>query len=72
MELVLKNGKSVITRVDFPTGSPENPMSFQQVVDKFKSQARGTFTEDRINAIIEKVERFEKVTNVGELTQRLS
>jgi len=47
-------------------------MSFQQVVDKFKSQASGTLTEDRINAIIEKVDRIEKLTNIGELTQLLS
>ena len=72
VELVLKNGKSLVARVDFPSGSPENPMSFQQVVDKFKSQASGPLTEDRINAIIEKVERIEEVANIGELTQLLS
>ena len=72
VELILKNGKSLITRVDFPTGSSENPMSFQQVVDKFKSQARGTLNGDRINAIIEKVDKIEKLSNVGELTQLLS
>lgn len=71
VELVLKNGKSLIARIDFPTGSPENPMSFQQVVDKFKSQASGILTEDRINAIIEKVDRIEKLTNIQELTQLL-
>jgi 2-methylcitrate dehydratase PrpD len=72
VELVLKNGKSLIARVDFPTGSPENPMSFQQVVDKFKSQASGPLTEGRINAIIEKVDRIETLANVGEFTQLLS
>jgi len=72
VELVLRNGKSLTAKVDFPTGSSENPMSFQQVVDKFKSQASGTLTEDRINAIIEKVDGIEKLTDIGEFTQLLA
>lgn len=75
VEIVMKNGKAYTTRVDFPTGSPENPMCFKNVVKKFQSLAYGGLPKDRINAMIEmieKVDKIEKLANIGELTQLLS
>lgn len=72
VEIILNNGKKFEARVDFPTGSPENPMSFDQVVEKFESLTSKVVTKDRINAIIDMVERVEKLDDIQKLTRLLA
>jgi 2-methylcitrate dehydratase PrpD len=72
VEIILNHGKKFEARVDFPTGSPENPMSFDQVVEKFESLANKVVTKDRIDAIIDMVERVEKLDDIQKLTRLLA
>jgi 2-methylcitrate dehydratase PrpD len=72
VEIHLNNGKRFTRRVDFPTGSPENPMSFDQVVEKFKSLANRVVTKDRIDTMIESIERIEKLDNIRKLMRLLA
>jgi 2-methylcitrate dehydratase PrpD len=69
VEIVLTNGKGFEARVDYPTGSPENPMSFDDVAEKFESLADTVMGRGRIDAIIQKVGGLEKLENIRELTQ---
>jgi 2-methylcitrate dehydratase PrpD len=71
VEILLRNGKRFEARVDHPSGSPENPMAFDQVVKKFESLAGQVVTKDRIDAIIESVERIEKLSDIRKLTRLL-
>jgi 2-methylcitrate dehydratase PrpD len=68
VEIILKNGKRFEARVDYPSGSPENPMSFDHVVKKFESLASKVVTKSRIDAVIESVERIEKLDDIRKLT----
>jgi 2-methylcitrate dehydratase PrpD len=72
VEILLNNGKKLEARIDFPSGSPENPMSFDQVVKKFESLANKVVAKDRIDAIIESVERIEKLDDIRKLTRLLA
>jgi 2-methylcitrate dehydratase PrpD len=72
VEIILNNGKKFEARVDFPTGSPENPMSFDQVVEKFESLANKVVTKDRIDTIVEYVERIEKLDDIRKFTRLLA
>jgi 2-methylcitrate dehydratase PrpD len=72
VEIILNNGKKFEARVNDPSGSPENPMSFDQVVEKFESLASRVVTKDRIDAIIESVERIEKLDDIQKLTRLLA
>ncbi len=47
-------------------------MSFSQVVEKFKSLASKVVTKDRIDAIIESVERIDKLDDIQKLTRLLA
>jgi 2-methylcitrate dehydratase PrpD len=69
VEIVLTNGKALETRVDHPTGSPENPMSFDDVAKKFESLAGTVMGRGRIEQIIQRVEGLEKLANIRELTE---
>jgi len=72
VEIILNNGKGFATRVDFPTGSPEKPMSFEDVAEKFESLAQQVITKDRMDAIVEKVEKVDRLNDIRELTQLLA
>lgn len=72
VEIATKNGKVYNTRIDFPLGSPENPLSFENIVKKFKSLTFRVQPQDRIDAVIEKVVELEKLANIKELIQLLA
>ena len=72
VEILLNNGKEFEARIDFPSGSPENPMSFDQVVGKFESLANKVVAKDRIDAIIESVGRIDELDDIRKLTRLLA
>jgi 2-methylcitrate dehydratase PrpD len=72
VEIVLKNGQRYETRIDFPTGSVEHPMSFDAVAGKFRSLAGCAVSETRTEEIINKVGILEELKNIRELTELLA
>jgi len=72
VEVILKNGDRFETRIDFPKGSAENPMSFDQVAEKFKSLASKVLPSKRIDAIVEKIKKFEELNDVQNFTHLLA
>ncbi len=72
VEVLLKNGKRFEVRVDHPSGSPENPMSFAEGIKKFESLAGQVVTKSRIDAIIQSVEGIEKLSDIRKLTRLLA
>jgi 2-methylcitrate dehydratase PrpD len=71
VEILLKNGERFETRVDFAKGSSERPMSFEEVAGKFKSLAERLIAKKRIDAIVETIEKFEKLDDIRTLTRLL-
>ena len=53
VEIVLKNGRSLWFRVDYPKGSPENPMNAEEIQGKFKSLARTVKDQKSVASILE-------------------
>jgi 2-methylcitrate dehydratase PrpD len=51
-------------RMDFPKGSAEQPMSFDEVAAKFRSLASFAVTRDRADRIIDTVNRLEKLPSI--------
>lgn len=62
-----KSGKEYTAHVEYPKGDPENPVSFEEVVEKFRFLAGFTLNEDKIEKIIDMVKNLVKVENVAEL-----
>jgi 2-methylcitrate dehydratase PrpD len=71
VEVVLKNGRRFETRVDSPLGSPERPMTFEKVAEKFKSLAGRVMSEDQTDALVERVESFDQLKSMDDLTRFL-
>lgn len=66
-----KNGKEYVSYVDYPKGDPENPVSFEEVEEKFRFLASFTISEEKIEKVIEIVSSLEKLENVKELVSYL-
>ncbi len=73
-EVILKTTRDTYCqRVDLPKGEPENPMSYQELKDKFTIVAtRRTFTEERGRDIVRAVERLEQMGDASEFIRLLS
>ena len=71
VEILLKSGERFETRVDFAKGSSERPMSFEEVAEKFESLAGRVIAKRRIDAIVETIEKIEKLDDIRKLTRLL-
>jgi 2-methylcitrate dehydratase PrpD len=70
IKIHLKSGRVVSGRADFGKGSPSNPMSYDEVAEKFQGCADyAEWPKDRATKIIEMVRSLEAVTDMRSLTQ---
>jgi len=67
VEIVLKNGQSLWSRVDYPKGSPENPMNAEEIQGKFKSLARTVKDQKSVASILEFYGELERLKSLSPL-----
>jgi len=73
LEVVLKDGRTLSGRLDFPKGSPAHPMSYDDVAEKFRACAEfARWPEQKTERAIELVKHLEDLTHVGELARALT
>jgi 2-methylcitrate dehydratase PrpD len=73
LEITLAGGRTISGRADFGKGSPANPMSYEEVADKFRECAAfSRWPSDRAERVIEMVKGLEDLPDVRELTALLS
>ena len=73
LKITLKDGRIISGRADFGKGSPTNPMSYDEVAEKFRGCA--AFAEwpvSKANQVIEMVRKLEDVSDIRTLTALLS
>ena len=69
-----KDGRILSRRVDIPKGQPENPMTWDEYVEKFKScanYAAKPLKPENLNQWVHQVETLESIENVDGLAQLL-
>lgn len=74
VEVRMKNGNTLSKRIDTPKGQPDNPMSWEECVEKFNrcsTYAVKPLNRDHLNKFIQKVKSLEDITHVAELVQFL-
>lgn len=73
IEIDLVDGKTLSGRVDYPKGSPEDPMSYDEVTEKFQECADyAQWPKDKATRIVALVRDFETLADVRMLTAALS
>ena len=64
-------GRVFEERVDYPKGDPENPLTWEELTDRYNLLSKAVYSEDKRRQIKEVVTNFEKVENVEETCQCL-
>ena len=73
IDIHMKDGEVISGRADFGKGSPANPMSYDEVADKFRGCAEfAEWDKGKTEQIIETVRTLEQLTSVRELTSLLA
>ena len=73
IDIHLKDGRTLSGRADFGKGSPANPMSYDEVADKFRECAAfAKWDSDRSESIIDAVRRLEDLDSTRELMHLLA
>lgn len=69
IDIHLKDGSTISGRADFGKGSPANPMSYEEVAEKFRGCAEAAhWPATQASAIIDTVRRLESLADVRALT----
>jgi 2-methylcitrate dehydratase PrpD len=73
LKITLKGGRTISGRADFGKGSPANPMSYDEVAEKFRGCAAfADWSSTKASQVIEMVSKLEDVSDVRTLTALLS
>jgi len=61
----MQDGVMYSTIIPYPLGDPENPMSFADMEEKFRSLVESVYTEDTMKQILQFCENLETWDNIG-------
>jgi 2-methylcitrate dehydratase PrpD len=67
----LKNGKRLTHTATIAKGDPRNPMSEEEVLDKFRSNAHGVISDRQCAELIATIKNLDKVDNVRKVVDLL-
>lgn len=67
VNITLKDGTSYLARIDARKGSPSNPLSGDEVIDKFRANAAYVLDSSKSDQIVEKALQLEKLNKIGDL-----
>ena len=72
IKITLKDGRTISGRADFGKGSPSDPMSYDEVAEKFRGCAAfAEWASSKANQVIDMVRRLEDLSDVRTLTALL-
>ena len=75
VEIKTKDGNRYTRREDYRKGSPQNPMTTEDIINKFRDCAkygRKQMPKQNIEKVIELVNNLEEVDNIGEIIRLIS
>jgi len=73
LKLHMKNGNVVTSRTGFAKGSPQNPMTYEEVADKFLGNSEfAKWPMRKAKLVIEAVKGLEREANLRRFTSALT
>ena len=70
-EITTKQGATYRCRIDYPKGHPNNPMTDDEISDKFHTLASKFMDEEQIKQIIDTIYSLDKLDDIGRLMDLL-
>ena len=71
VSIATRTGKVLKTRIDYPKGDPENPLTWEELIDKFNELTDPVFHESVKRRIVDRVRSLEREGNLDRLTTLL-
>ena len=74
VEVILKNGKVEKERVDAMKGSPQNPLSYEEVIKKFQrclEYAAKPFSDEKMFNVADLIKKLELVKDIDEIVKNM-
>ena len=72
VEILNQSGEKLEKFVEIPTGDPRNPLSMEQIEDKFRNQAAYSLREQEIETAIQKIHDLENINDLNDLMSTLA
>jgi 2-methylcitrate dehydratase PrpD len=73
LKIYMKDGKVISGRTEPAKGSPENPMTYEEVADKFRGNAEFVkWPKQKAESVIELVKSLESAPDMSRLTAALA
>jgi len=66
-EIITKKGETYRLRVDYPRGHARNPMTDDEVIDKFRDMASVHMGDEEVSRLVEAVFSLDKLDDIGDL-----
>lgn len=67
VEVITKNGDRFTEYVNIPSGDPRNPLTQDEIEDKFRNQASFVLGEEDISRVVEMIADFENLSDISGL-----
>jgi 2-methylcitrate dehydratase PrpD len=64
-EVITKDGRSYFTKIEYPKGDPENPLSWEEMIEKFHDLSGPLMTRERRLKIVDQVKDLGRVRDLG-------
>ena len=71
-EIRTTDGRAYTAKVDYPKGDPENPFTWEELIEKFRNLISKVFSENRQDQIIKTIRSLEQSRDVTELSDLLT
>jgi 2-methylcitrate dehydratase PrpD len=71
VNIVTKDGKQFSARIDYPKGDPENPLSWDELIDKFKNLISPVFSMAKQDEIFDRVRSMEQEDDIKSFSMLL-
>jgi len=70
-EILTKDGERYFTKIEYPKGDPENPLTWEEMIDKFQDLSSGSLTKGQRLKIVDQVRNFEEVQHLQKWSSNL-
>jgi 2-methylcitrate dehydratase PrpD len=71
VEIKTNDGQVLSTRIEYPKGDPENPFSWDELIEKFKGLAASVYLIEQQNKLIDQIKTIDKIDNLKTWTSIL-
>lgn len=63
-EITMKDGKIFKARIEYPKGDPENPLTWDELIEKFSGLTQNLYSKEKKERIVKQIRELKKIENL--------